>query len=128
MRLEEGTAVAILNLVLALGCQYQSRKEPGLPHTEAEVFFDRAHALIKFDPVETSNVSVPLLQLMLLMTQYLMGTGNTHKSWGIIGMAVRCCHQLGLHRNATYNETALHNPLDRNLAKRVYHGCLMLER
>lgn len=127
MRLDEEASVATLNLALALGCQYRLQNEVGESHTAAEMFFSRAHSAVKFDPTDTSNTSVQVVQVMLLMAQYLIGTGNTHKAWGVIGMALRGCHHLGLHRDITYKNVIL-DIKDREFAKRIYHACLMLER
>ena len=127
LRLDEAASVASLNLILALGCQYRDQHEPGEAHNEAEVFFNRAHALITFDPTDTSHLTLQSLQIMLLMAQYLTGTGNTHKAWGIIGMALRGCHHLGLHRNGIYGKNVL-DTRDKQRARIIYQGCLMLER
>ncbi|KAJ9603731.1 hypothetical protein H2200_011917 [Cladophialophora chaetospira] len=126
-RLDEAASVASFNLILALGCQYRDQTEPGEAHNEAEVFYNRAHALIKFDPTDPSHLTIQSLQVMLLMTQYLTGTGNTHVAWGIIGMALRGCHHLGLHRNTTYDNNVL-NTKGKQIARIIYNGSLMLER
>lgn len=127
MRFDEAASVAILNLVLALGCQYRAQSEPGEAHDAAEVFFNRAHSLVRFDPTDTSLLTLQYVQLMLVMAQYLTGTGNTHKAWGIIGTAIRACHHLGLHRSATYDKFSL-NHQDKEFVRRIYHGCVLLER
>lgn len=127
MRLDEAASVATLDLVLALGCQYRVQTEPGEAHNEAEIFFNRAHALVTFDPTDTSLLTVQILQVMLLMAQYLTGTGNTHKAWGIVGMALRGCHHLGLHRSTMYHEAGL-DARDQKRAKMLYQGCVMIER
>ncbi|KIW10996.1 hypothetical protein PV08_10295 [Exophiala spinifera] len=127
MRLDESASMATLNLVLALGCQYCVQNEPGEAHEEAEVFFERAHALVPYDPTDTSVLSLQFVQVMLLMAQYLIGTGKSHKAWGIIGVALRACHHLGIHRIAI----SLRNPLndqDREWVRRIYLGCVTLER
>jgi hypothetical protein len=127
IRLDETASVVILNLVLALGCQYRAETEPGEAHTIAEVFFNRAHSLVRFDPTDTSLLSLSFVQVMLLMAQYLAGTGKTHKAWGVIGTALRGCHHLGLHRNAVYERSFLGHR-DGEWVRRIYPGCVMLER
>lgn len=127
MRLDEAASVATLNLVLALGCQYRTQSEPGEAHDAAEVFFNRAHSLVRFDPTDTSLLSLQYVQVMLVMAQYLTGTGNTHKAWGIIGTAIRACHHLGLHRSATYDKCSLTHQ-DKDFVRRIYHGCVLIER
>jgi hypothetical protein len=128
MRVDEATSVCILNLVLALGCQYHHEAGAGRSNTTAEVFFKRARSLLRINPIESSDNTLQLVQAMLLMTQFLMGTGNTHKAWGVVGMAVRTCFQLGLHRTPDSGTGFFLKPIHREIVRRVYHGALMLER
>ncbi|KEF51141.1 uncharacterized protein A1O9_12755, partial [Exophiala aquamarina CBS 119918] len=128
MRTDEVTSVCILNLVLALGCQYHHEHGAGKARATAEVFYKRARSFLRLNPTEPSNNTLQLVQGMLLMTQFLMGTGHTHKAWGVVGMAVRTCYQLGLHRAADTGADTFPRPVQREIVRRVYHGALMLER
>lgn len=128
MKIDEATSVCILNLVLALGCQYHHKHGVGTSIATAEVFYKRARSFLRLNPTEPRNNTLQLVQAMLLMTQFLMGTGHTHKAWGVVGMAVRICYQLGLHRNADSSPETFPKPVQREIVRRVYHGALMLER
>lgn len=128
MRVDKATSVCILNLVLALGCQYHHEAGSEKSNATAEEFFKRARSLLRINPIEPSDNTLQLVQAMLLMTQFLMGTGHTHKAWGVVGMAVRTCIQLGLHRAADSGMAIFPKPIHREIVRRVYHGALMLER
>lgn len=128
MKIDEVTSACILNLVLALGCQYHHGQDVGTSSDTAEVFYKRARSYIRLNPTEPSDNTLQLVQAMLLMTQFLLGTGHTHKAWGIVGMAVRTCYQLGLHRAADSGPDNFPEPVQREVMRRVYHGALLLDR
>jgi hypothetical protein len=128
MRLDELISVAMLNLVMALGCLYRVQHEPSDAPTSAETFYKRADSLVRIESTGTANLSLQLIQVMLLMAQYLNGTEQTHKAWRIARMAIRSCHHLGLHRQTSYNEELIPERRDREFVRRIYHGCFTLER
>lgn len=128
MRVDKATSLCVLNLVFALGCQYHHESGPEKAEATAEVFYKQARSLLRTDPIETTNNTLQLVQAMLLMTQLLLGTGQTQRAWGIVGMAVRTCYQLGLHHAASSDTDEFPKPMDREIIRAVYHGTLMLER
>ncbi|KAH9213109.1 fungal-specific transcription factor domain-containing protein [Leptodontidium sp. 2 PMI_412] len=125
---DEATFLCTFNLVLALSCQYAEIIEPDQCQTTANMFFQRAKDLLKFDPVESTGRSVQLVQALLLMGQYLQGIGSANRAWSVIGIALRICHELGLHNPSNKAERSCRNITERELVRRLYHGCLMLER
>lgn len=128
MRVDSATSLCLLNLTFALGCQYHRDTGAKTLDTSAEVFYQRARSLLRVDPIESSNNTLQLVQAMLLMAQLLVSIGHTQKAWGIIGMAVRTCYQLGLHHAATSDAIIFPKLEDRRTVRLVYHGTLMLER
>ena len=127
MRTTEKDSVSLIYLVLALGCQYS--KEPASNATKnADEFFTRARTACSYDLIDSGDQSLQQIQVRLLMAQYLKSTGSTHKAWGVMGGAIRICQRLGLHLPTTPTASAFPNPVDRELIKRVWHGCLMVER
>jgi hypothetical protein len=122
------TSLCIFNLVLALACQYPDTIEPGKSQSTARVFFLRAKDLLRFDPVDSADRSIYLVQALLLMGQYLQSIGSTHKAWRVVGIAIRVCHELGLHRAVTTSEEVVPKINEREMMRRVYHGCVMMER
>ncbi|OJJ01949.1 hypothetical protein ASPVEDRAFT_83471 [Aspergillus versicolor CBS 583.65] len=128
MVIDEATVLCILNLALALSCQYSDEIAVGKAFTSAEVFFARARGLFRFDPVGSANVGLPQLQIMLLIAQYLQGTGRAYQAWDIVAVAIRNCHRLGFHLASSTSEELIPDVLERELVKRVYHLCVMTER
>lgn len=59
------------------------------------------------------------------MSQYLQGTERSIETWNYHGLAVKASYQLGLH-----SPNALKNflPLEREIRKRTWFGCILLDR
>ncbi|GKT88852.1 fungal specific transcription factor [Colletotrichum tofieldiae] len=70
--------------------------------------------------------SIELIQCLLIMSQYLQSTNNPHQTWMIVGSAVRIAQGLGLHLPETSLE--LSSDSERDLVKRIWHGCLLMDR
>ena len=125
----EPTAVCIFYLVLALGCQYSDAIEERSQRDTAKSFFFRAKECLQFDPIDLSNHSLQLLQALLLSGQYLQSIGNPHEAWGAIGVATRICHEFGFHlASSTTGERVIRSKREREIIRRVYHGCVMMDR
>jgi hypothetical protein len=61
--------------------------------------------------------------MLLLMCQYLQSTQNPNDCWVVLGNAIRGAQSIGLHitpKNGT--------PLEQELKKRVWYGCVYLDR
>jgi hypothetical protein len=128
MVVDEATVVCILNLVLALSCQYSDEIARGQAFETAEVFFARARELFQFDTLDSTDQGLPGLQIMLLIAQYLQTTGRAYKAWNIIAVAIRDCHRMGFHLASTSSDERLSNPIERQMMRRIYHFCIMSER
>ncbi|KAK5053722.1 hypothetical protein LTR84_001683 [Exophiala bonariae] len=128
MRVDPTTSLCVLNLIFALGCQYHRDIDAEIPATSTEIFYQRARSLFRVNPIESGQTTLQLVQAMLLMTQVLVSTGHNQKAWGVIGMAVRSCYQLGLHHVAGSATNIFPKLEDRETARVVYHGALTLER
>ncbi|KAI9497290.1 fungal-specific transcription factor domain-containing protein [Zychaea mexicana] len=124
----------ILNLVFALGCQLspeigESEREP-----TSDIFFQRSKKLLHFDILDEGNIMV--VQALLLMGQYLQCTKMPGRCWIVVGLATRVAQGLGLHRDAHSVNSGRHKTngsgctrqLERELRKRLWGGCLVLDR
>ena len=125
---DEPTGVCIFNMVLALSCQYSDTLEEGSHRATAKIFFLRAKESLQFDPINVSNRSIHLVQALLLSGQYLQSIGSPHEAWGAIGAAMRICHELGFHLSSATGERAAQSVREGETVKRVYHGCIMMDR
>lgn len=132
MQTSEASSVALVNLVLALGYQYSGKQaNSGTRHagaTLAEEHFNRARSAFKHDLLDGAERTLQAVQVMLLMAQYLSSIGSTHRAWEVIGSGVKACYRLGLHRAQLFSEHALLTSANQEMVKRVWHGCIMLER
>src|ERR1700738_967400 len=64
-----------------------------------------------------------IAQMLLLMCQYLQSTQNPNECWAILAVAIRGAQSIGLHtppREGT--------PLEKELRKRAWYGCVYLDR
>ena len=128
----KSTDVALVNLVLALSYQY-SHKHTGSDITclgaeTAEEHFGRAQRAFQYDYLDGTEQTLQAVQVILLMAQYLSSIGRTHRAWEAIGTGVRTCYRLGLHRSQLFLEHANLTEADQEMIKRVWHGCIMVER
>lgn len=62
---------------------------------------------------------------MLLMSLYLQGTSRSVKTWNIHGLAVKAAFHLGLHAGDSLGK---HTELEREVRKRTWYGCVVLDR
>ncbi|TFY65249.1 hypothetical protein EVG20_g5664 [Dentipellis fragilis] len=65
-------------------------------------------------------------QALLLLTYCDIGTGSTNRAWNHIGMAMRMCHNLGLHQTVARPGAELSKEM--HTQRRVALGCSVLEK
>ena len=122
----------LVNLVLALACQYHDTTDRAGESDDGRrsgaIFFNNARTLFRHNVADGSDQNLQAIQIMLLTAQYLNSTGSPLKSWEVTGLAIRISHGLGLHRGATVRAKARADPVEGEMIKRVWHGCLMMER
>jgi hypothetical protein len=121
--LDETIFHATLNLVFALGCQYSSLVSPEKKSSSADEFYQRSRKLINFEILDAMQLS--LVQLFLLTGVYLQSTEHAQRCWNVIGLAIRTTQGLGLHAE---NPSLRTNQLDRELRRRLWHICVLLDR
>lgn len=71
-----------------------------------------------------SILIIPVI-LLLLLGQYLQGTQKSVQTWKMHGVAVRAALQIGLHSSDLANSFP---PIEREIRKRTWFGCVMLDR
>ncbi|KAH8810824.1 fungal-specific transcription factor domain-containing protein [Xylogone sp. PMI_703] len=120
---EQRLLYCIMNLIFALSCQIKKRDAPDEMAAAAAIFYKRAVQLLQFNVI--GGGSLELVQSLLLMGQYLQSTEWPHRCWVVIGLAIRISQGLGLHMKRT---TASLCQLDRELARRLWHGCVFMDR
>jgi hypothetical protein len=59
------------------------------------------------------------------MGQYLQGTQKSVQTWKMHGLAVRAAFQIGLHSS---DLARVFPPIEQEIRKRTWFGCIMLDR
>ncbi|KZL71544.1 fungal specific transcription factor [Colletotrichum tofieldiae] len=121
---DERIFVSILNIIFALSTQLIESMSPEQRDSTSQGYFTRAQDLLQLSLWDTG--SIELIQCLLIMSQYLQSTNNPHQTWMIVGSAVRIAQGLGLHLPETSLE--LSSDSERDLVKRIWHGCLLMDR
>ncbi|KAM5371746.1 hypothetical protein ACJZ2D_007811 [Fusarium nematophilum] len=115
--------VATLNIIFALSTQLHESQS--LEHREqsSEAYFKRAQELLPMSPWESG--SLELVQCLLVTSQYLQSTYNPHQTWMVVGSAIRTAQGLGLHLPETSDRA---DPAERELLRRIWYGCVLMDR
>lgn len=66
-----------------------------------------------------------VVQYLLLMSQYLQGTQKSVQTWNTHGLAVKAALSIGLHSK---DAMARFTPLEQEMRKRTWFGCVLLDR
>ncbi|KAK9364506.1 fungal-specific transcription factor domain-containing protein [Lipomyces kononenkoae] len=113
-----------LNVVFALGCQFSTNIIPAKKISCADELYQRSRKLINFEILDSGQLSV--VQMLLLTGIYLQSTEHATRLWNVVGLAIRAAQGLGLHSN----EASVHlkSQLDREMCRRVWHTCVLLDR
>lgn len=114
----------ILNCVFAFGCQFSSNIAPARRDSSADVFFKRSRLLLHVDILGCG--SIQLVQALLLMGQFLQSTKYPNRCWNVAGLAIRVAQGLGLHLDSTSAKRK--NNVEREIWRRAWHGCILLDR
>ncbi|PVH83482.1 hypothetical protein DL98DRAFT_454524 [Cadophora sp. DSE1049] len=122
---EDPILIATLNTIFASACQLAEDIDCAERSASATTFFTRAQDLLH-DNLWTVG-TIQTVQCLLIMGQYLQSTSNAHQCWMVIGHAIRVAQGLGLHlpqSNAYENRSVQ----DSELTRRVWHGCILMDR
>ncbi|CCX33498.1 Similar to Uncharacterized transcriptional regulatory protein C3C7.04; acc. no. O14130 [Pyronema omphalodes CBS 100304] len=114
----------VLNLVFAFGCQFSPSIAPSRRDSSSDVFFKRSRLLLHVDILGSG--SILLVQALLLMGQYLQSTKYPNRCWNVVGLAIRVAQGLGLHLDST--SVNRKNIVEREIWRRVWHGCILMDR
>ncbi|KAI6853580.1 hypothetical protein KC365_g15891 [Hortaea werneckii] len=119
------TWLGLLNIIMAMATTLFV--EAGMSAEErikeSDIYYQRANSLC--DKESRRNISLELVQYLLILGQYLQGTQKSVRAWTVHGLAITIAFQLGLHSPKTNKEFP---PLDSEIRKRVWFGCVLLDR
>ncbi|PYI07081.1 fungal-specific transcription factor, partial [Aspergillus sclerotiicarbonarius CBS 121057] len=110
-----------LNVMFALGCHFSD-----IPLHEREAtahsFFLRSKRFVGLDLLEIHTIGV--VQTLLMVALYLQSSPYPSRCWNAIGLACRLAQGLGLHEP---NSPSSMMPLETEVRRRSWHGCVMLD-
>lgn len=110
-----------LNMIFALGCHFADIA-PEERELAAHSFFLRAKRFIGLDMLDINSLGV--VQALLISALYLQSSPYPSRCWNSVGVACRVAFGLGLHGSDTL---ASLKPLESEIRKRTWHGCVMLD-
>ncbi|KAF7542453.1 hypothetical protein G7Z17_g11559 [Cylindrodendrum hubeiense] len=119
----------LLNIVFALGALFNPDINPLDRDRLSRPFFERSKALLDFDLL--AQGSLPLVQTLLLMGQYLQSTDMSSSCWNIVGLAIRVAQCIGLHhepRGYCQGGRQKVDQLETEMRRRAWTGCVFLDR
>lgn len=111
-----------LNVIFALGCEFTNSTQQDGENPGSE-FMDRANKLFSIGLLDKEGLSV--VQTLLLLSIYLQSTQNPQQCWGVAGLSLRMAQGIGLHLEPTFTSR---NTLEIEMRRRVWHGCLLMDR
>ncbi|KAH2074078.1 hypothetical protein KXW40_001995 [Aspergillus fumigatus] len=121
---DENMLMCTFNVIFALACQLADFIPPNEREASADAFFSRAKDLLHFNLWHGGSAA--LIQCLLLMAQYLQSTDSAHQCWIVTGLAIRNAQSLGLHLPQTI--ARLPSFQEQQLARKIWHGCVLMDR
>ncbi|KAL5340166.1 fungal-specific transcription factor domain-containing protein [Aspergillus crustosus] len=135
------TWLGLLNMVLAMATQTTERLagEEDCREVQSQAFYRRANGLcaeyvssgasLEIGEYSGSGWNYPPLtmpvQYLLLVSQFKQGTRSSIQTWTTHGLAVKVALQLGLH---SAEASKRFPPVEREIRKRTWFGCIVLDR
>lgn len=118
--------LSTLNAIFALSTQSQSSLSPKVRDRTSETYFYRAWDLLRPERMIWEPGNLDIVQCLLLVSRYLQCTNNPHRTWMVVGLAVKMAQSLGLdidNSNATEVTTD-----DFNFRQHVWQCCVFMDR
>ena len=117
--------LGLLNVVMAMGSSLDpgSKKSGRARLEKSNIFYQRAMHLS--EKSSARGASLDIVQYLLLASQYLQSTQKSSQTWTLHGLAVKGAFALGLH---SYQASQRFGPLENEIRKRTWYGCVLLDR
>ncbi|KAL7951982.1 fungal-specific transcription factor domain-containing protein [Trichoderma barbatum] len=113
--------LAMINIVLAIGCQRSEHCPANWRKRDAESLYRRSVRLISAETLDSYSFEV--VQLFLLRVIYLQYTPFASRCWSTLGITQRVAYGLGLHKDAPESM----NQLEREMRRRVWHVSVIMD-
>jgi hypothetical protein len=114
--------LCIVNTIFALSSQLNLTVKAEERKSSSGIFLQRA---LEFLDLWKAG-SLQTIQCFLLLAQYFQSTNEPHQCWMFVSYAVRTAQGLGLHLPDTSSHAP--SPEARELVRRIWHGCILMDR
>ncbi|GJD00282.1 fungal specific transcription factor domain-containing protein [Colletotrichum higginsianum] len=108
-----------LNAMFALGCEFSQSPDK---QAASVTFYGRLRELLRDEILDHSSISH--VQVLLLVSHYLLTTRYPNRCYNIIGMASRMAVGLGLHLEKA---GSVPSTIATQVRRRLWHGCFQME-
>lgn len=115
----------LLNIIFALAARVSGRTSYQAREASSGSYITRARELLDLDVFSLGTLDT--VQTWLLMAQYLQSVNEPWPCWIAVGTAMRIAQGLGLHRGGG-PESSTMNQRDQEMARRLWHGCSLMNR
>ncbi|KAJ4217211.1 hypothetical protein NW759_009158 [Fusarium solani] len=112
-----------LNIVFAIGCRFSESVPAASRASLAQTFYQRSRSIYRFEILDSMSLSA--VQMLLLTGVYLQSTQQATRCWNAVGLAIRAAQSLGLHVESPNQPRS---QLSREMRRRVWHTCLVLDK
>lgn len=116
--------LCLMNVIFSISCILDPSIRPCDRVTSAEIFYRRAQAYLDLQLIQ--HRCVQTVQCFLLLAQYLQSTNDPQQCWLFAGLAIRIAQSLGLDLPSTSERAQ--SARQRNLLRKVWHGCVLMDR
>jgi hypothetical protein len=113
----------VLNMVFVHGCEHCDSISQDQVAARAAPFVSRSRNILLSQVFSSGTLET--VQSLLLMCYYLQGTAELEECWNLVGWMVRTATSLGLHLNPGTDDIS---PIEREVRKRSWWGCFILDR
>lgn len=125
---DQNIFLSTLNAIFALSTQSQSSLSPRVRDRTSETYFHRAWDLLRPERLIWEPGNLDIVQCLLLVSRYLQCTNNPHRTWMVVGLAVRMAQSLGLDLDIDDPNTAKATTDNSHLRHHVWQCCVFMDR
>ncbi|KAF2165980.1 hypothetical protein M409DRAFT_55337 [Zasmidium cellare ATCC 36951] len=119
---EQTPFLCLVNAIFALSSQLNPAVSPHERSRLATQYYSRA-----MDQLDIWGMaSLHTVQSLVLLAMYCQSSNETHQCWILAGMSIRVSQALGLHLPGASER--VRDARTRELLRRVWHGCVQLDR
>ncbi|KAK4494413.1 hypothetical protein PRZ48_014711 [Zasmidium cellare] len=119
---DHASFLCLINAIFALASQLNPAVSPGERSYKAAQYYSKAMDLLDI----WEKPSLQTAQSLVLLAMYCQSSNEAHQCWMLSGMSIRVSQALGLHLPGASERAQ--DARTRELFRRVWHGCVQLDR